>query len=288
MGQAGGLISTVTAPDQTNLEQGARGSTPRLPGAAADFEHLVTVDPELYVVGDEIARGGVGRIQLARDRRLGRRDRLGLAKDLTDPGGDPGGSAASYRSGSGDETSAGSILGTPAYMPPEQATGSAVDERADVYALGAMLYPLLAGARPYDGTGDATILETLITGPRQSINGRLAGIPLDLVAIVNKAMAHSAADRYPTAKQLADDLENAFWQQDLMIEHQRIGHALTALGDAVGSLDAYKAGLAIATRLQAEDPDNADIRAVANALTSKVTSKPTSKVTSKVARKRKR
>ena len=55
-------------------------------------------------------------------------------------------------------TQLGTVIGTPAYMPPEQAEGAMVDARADVYALGAMMYHLLAGRRPYPGVGAARVL----------------------------------------------------------------------------------------------------------------------------------
>src|SRR6185295_1706382 len=104
-------------------------------------------------------------------------------------------------------TQVGAVMGTPAYMPVEQATGETVDERADVYALGAMLYHVLAGAPPYTGKTSDDVLERVIKGPPTSLAERTAGVPPDLITIVEKAMAHEAADRYPTAKQLADDLK---------------------------------------------------------------------------------
>ena len=104
-------------------------------------------------------------------------------------------------------TVSGTVMGTPAYMPAEQALGDPVDERADVYALGAMLYHLLAGVPPYIGKTAETILDAVVAGPPPPLETRTPGVPPDLVAIVAKAMAHAAADRYPTAKQLADDLK---------------------------------------------------------------------------------
>jgi len=130
----------------------------------------------------------------------------GLAKDLAATTGEPDVSVGPYRAASG-QTQAGAVIGTPAYMPVEQALGEAVDERADVYALGAMLYHVLAGAPPYTGTTSDAILDSVIAGPPPPIDSRTEGVPPDLVTIVTKAMAHAAADRYPTAKQLADDLK---------------------------------------------------------------------------------
>jgi WD40 repeat protein/serine/threonine protein kinase len=100
----------------------------------------------------------------------------------------------------------GAVMGTPAYMPPEQAQGSGVDERADVYALGAILYHLLAGACPYDGDTSGQILRRVLASPPEPLALRQPGIPQDLVTIVTKAMARDRADRYPSARELAEDL----------------------------------------------------------------------------------
>jgi len=125
----------------------------------------------------------------------------GLAKDLH---------AADDRAGPDSEpgaptdTVAGTIVGTPAYMPPEQARGETIDERADVYALGAILYEVLAGVPPYHGRRDVAAVVT-----REApipVDKHEPGVPLDLLAIVRKAMARDPADRYPTAKELVADL----------------------------------------------------------------------------------
>ncbi|HEX8819410.1 MAG TPA: protein kinase [Archangium sp.] len=132
----------------------------------------------------------------------------GLAKDLSREGasepsgtGDPGAGAED-----GGLTRVGTVMGTPAYMPPEQAAGQPVDERADVYALGAILYHLLAGNRPYDGGTSEQVLQKVVRGPPPPLTTRQKCIPSDLLAIVTKAMAREPAQRYATARELAEDL----------------------------------------------------------------------------------
>ncbi len=118
----------------------------------------------------------------------------GLAKDLRAGGGDGGAPVpAPVRpaSESGD-TAAGAVVGTPAYMSPEQAAGRPVDLRTDVYALGAILHYVLAGTTPQAATGLATLEP---------------GLPPDLLAIVDKALAADIGRRYPSAFELADDLK---------------------------------------------------------------------------------
>ncbi len=105
----------------------------------------------------------------------------------------------------GAETEHGAVMGTPAYMPPEQAAGDEVDERADVYALGAMLYHVLTGGLPYDAATEET-LAALRAGPPIPIDEREPRVPSELAAIAGKAMARAPGDRYPSAKELADDL----------------------------------------------------------------------------------
>ena len=101
----------------------------------------------------------------------------------------------------------GEIVGTPAYMPLEQASGGAVDERADVYAIGAVLYNLFAGVAPYAGSSSLEVAAAVIDAPPPPLASRAPEVPADLLAIVDKAMARLPADRYVTAGELAADLK---------------------------------------------------------------------------------
>jgi tetratricopeptide (TPR) repeat protein len=105
-----------------------------------------------------------------------------------------------------DETVAGTIVGTPCYMAPEQARGLPVDERADVYALGAMLYFLLTGTPPHSGASARQALASAAAGGIEPVVRQQPDAPPDLVAVVEKAMAASPGDRYPSALELAADL----------------------------------------------------------------------------------
>lgn len=103
-------------------------------------------------------------------------------------------------------TAAGAVMGTPAYMPPEQALGDPVDARADVYSLGALLYHALSGHAPYEGGSPMAVLMAVLTRPPVPLSRRAPEAPADLVAIIEKAMAREPADRYPDARGLARDL----------------------------------------------------------------------------------
>jgi WD40 repeat protein/tRNA A-37 threonylcarbamoyl transferase component Bud32/tetratricopeptide (TPR) repeat protein len=101
----------------------------------------------------------------------------------------------------------GQILGTPAYMSPEQASGEAhkVDGRSDVYSLGVVLYQLLTGELPFRGNTRMLLHQVRNDEPRppRSLNDR---IPRDLETICLRAMAKEPARRYACARDLADDL----------------------------------------------------------------------------------
>ncbi|HEX7839539.1 MAG TPA: serine/threonine-protein kinase, partial [Kofleriaceae bacterium] len=103
-------------------------------------------------------------------------------------------------------TVAGAVMGTPAYMAPEQARGEPLDQRADVFALGAMLYHLLAGAPPYNAHTATDVIAAAAIGKVRPLADREPGAPMDLVAIVERAMAARPADRYADAGELATEL----------------------------------------------------------------------------------
>jgi WD40 repeat protein len=129
----------------------------------------------------------------------------GMARELDGPDEDAGGAGGA---GADDAalTRAGAVVGTPAYMPPEQALGRPVDERADVYALGAILYHVLAGAPPYRGPSSQAVLAAVQGAPPRPLGERVPEVPPELAAIVAKAMARAPEERYPTAGALAEDL----------------------------------------------------------------------------------
>jgi serine/threonine protein kinase/WD40 repeat protein len=102
----------------------------------------------------------------------------------------------------------GDMLGTPAYMPPEQAEGAAVDRRVDVYSLGATLYDLLLGRPPFEGESYVHVLQQILTKdplPPTRIN---PDIPVDLEAICLKCLEKDKNKRYSDASRLAADITN--------------------------------------------------------------------------------
>ena len=109
------------------------------------------------------------------------------------------------RDGGDQLTVAGAVVGTPAFMAPEQARGEPVDERADVYALGAMLYHLLSGRTPYQGSSEEVVALVREQAP-VPLRELAPDVPADLAAIAAKAMAREPGDRYPDGGALAADL----------------------------------------------------------------------------------
>jgi tetratricopeptide (TPR) repeat protein len=116
--------------------------------------------------------------------------------------------APAPRPGSDTEmTRAGEVLGTLAYMAPEQADGDPVDARADVYGLGAILFQVITGEPPRAAIAQEPVADHL---------ARFPALPPELAAIVQRAMAPTPADRYASARELAEDLKR--WQAGRMVK----------------------------------------------------------------------
>ena len=101
---------------------------------------------------------------------------------------------------------AGAAAGTPAYMAPEILTGRGADPRADLYALGATLYHLLAGRPPFIGAGLSEVVEQALFSRPLPLAGAAPGVPGDLAALVDALLARDPAERPATAVQVADAL----------------------------------------------------------------------------------
>ena len=122
---------------------------------------------------------------------------------------------------SGNETSTqmtmvGSVMGTPAYMSPEQATGEVVDERSDIFSTGVVAYELLGGQRPFSGDSYATVLRSILTFDPPEVTQFNPLVPEDVAAVVRKMLAKDVSKRYATISQAREDLEGVIEQLGLL------------------------------------------------------------------------
>ena len=122
---------------------------------------------------------------------------FGLAKAFIEPSGpalDAGASTSSDSVLAQVTTREGAVLGTAAYMPPEQARGLPVDKRADIWAFGAVLYEMLTGARPFGGVTVVDLLAAVVTAEPDWT--RLpAGTPAALVRLLQRCLQKEARQR---------------------------------------------------------------------------------------------
>src|SRR5690349_22612117 len=95
-------------------------------------------------------------------------------------------------------TAAGRVLGTGEYIAPEQAAGQPLDERADVYALGVMLYQCVTGKTPYTGANFVELAEQHLHAPVPSATAVRPDLPQEIDIILGRALAKDPDDRYPT------------------------------------------------------------------------------------------
>ncbi len=105
-------------------------------------------------------------------------------------------------------TEAGTTLGTPSYMSPEQVMGKKVDRRSDIFSLGSILYELLTGQRAFQAQSITTVIYKIINEEPVALTEVKKGLPVGFEQIVCKALAKDPRDRYQTCAEVASDLHN--------------------------------------------------------------------------------
>jgi serine/threonine protein kinase len=147
-------------------------------------------------------------------------------------------------------TRAGVLKGKYGYMSPEQVQGQGVDARSDVFALGVVLYEMLAGVRPFDGENSMQTLKAVVQDDPPPLRERVPDVPPALEQVVDQALQKSPDRRYQTAQQLQLDLEDYIqstsertnsvalsrWLSELFNDALGDGGSRTELSGVVGQL----------------------------------------------------
>jgi len=104
-------------------------------------------------------------------------------------------------------TKEGVVLGTAAYMSPEQATGKQVDHRTDVWSTGSIIYEMLTGARPFPGGYPQAILYGILNMDPEPLSALRPGLPMQLVQIVERSLTKKMSERYSSMEEMLADLK---------------------------------------------------------------------------------
>ncbi|HLZ45381.1 MAG TPA: serine/threonine-protein kinase [Gemmatimonadales bacterium] len=106
-------------------------------------------------------------------------------------------------------TSEGMIVGTPEYMSPEQASGDPLDGRSDIYSLGVVLYQMLGGSPPFEGTSSAAILAQILTESPEPIRQRRSDVPEEMAVVLERMMEKDRSKRFQMASEVSRALVGA-------------------------------------------------------------------------------
>ena len=122
-------------------------------------------------------------------------------------------------------TNPGIVMGTVSYMSPEQARGIKADERTDIFSLGVVLYEMVAGRKPFDGSSISDVIALILSKEPPLLARYTHEVPPELERIAAKALAKDREERYQTAKDLLIDLKRLRQRMEVQAELERSGHS---------------------------------------------------------------
>jgi Tol biopolymer transport system component len=157
-------------------------------------------------------------------------------------------------------TGEGKIIGTVAYMSPEQAEGKPVDPRSDIFSYGIMLHEMATGDRPFKGDTNVSIISAILKDTPSAITDLNPALPSELARIVRRCLAKDPSRRYQTAADLRNELEDLKRDTDSGVSGVkqrpavRAKRRLPAVAAAVGGLLLAGAAIAVVARFPRREP----------------------------------
>jgi serine/threonine protein kinase len=155
--------------------------------------------------------------------------------------------------GDANLTATGSLVGTPAYMSPEQAQGLSVEARSDIYSLGVVVYEMVTGRQPYMADTPMQIVMKHVSAPSPTLEEALGEAPLVLEEIMRRVLAKQPENRYPSAAMFAHDFSRAasgtLTLPDLQAEANRAGQTTMIMTDVADTEDVQATNISRRTEL---------------------------------------
>ena len=236
-----------------------------IPQGGLPFEQIVEIASAL---GDALAaahdKGIVHRdlkpanVMVSNEGRVKVLD-FGLAKDVgaSDP--------ADATLTSDHRTQAGMVMGTPAYMSPEQTSGRPLDHRTDIFSLGVLLHEMATGRRPFDGSSSAELISAILRDNPPPVTDARPDLPSDLARIVRRCLEKDPRHRLQTARDVSNEFRDLARQTS-----QKVVPAKTSTTRGVAPADSGAAradeGFWVAVLPFKYSGGNADIGALADGL----------------------
>jgi serine/threonine-protein kinase len=124
----------------------------------------------------------------------------------------------------------GKVVGTLCYMSPEQARGSAVDGRSDLFSLGVVIYEMLSGEPAFQGQTASDVIAEILKSEPLPLSEAAAGRATELEPVVGRAMRKNPEERYQTAKEMQQDLDNLRKERDFRARLQGSDRAVEPSG----------------------------------------------------------
>ncbi|MGQ0733232.1 MAG: protein kinase domain-containing protein [Acidobacteriota bacterium] len=180
-----------------------------IPEGGVDLDRLIVIGTALAeALGAAHERGITHRdlkpanVMITHDGRVKVLD-FGLAKATEPPG---AGAAAVTAAG---VTEAGLVMGTPAYMSPEQVSGRALDHRTDIFSLGVLLYEIATGRKPFGSDSTAGLMAAILRDPPPSAGSIRRELPAALQQVIERCLRKDPAARFQTAREVRSSLADA-------------------------------------------------------------------------------